>query len=168
MINTKNEMLTQLGAALDFEKQAVSKYKEFGEQTNDAFGKIVFTKLSEEEEKHVEIIQNMIDSVNDSDVLTNATFDSSTKLERITQFKISDMVDEKPKSITKNYISAIDFAIKFEQKSYEFYSNLMANTTNRLLKRAFNDLTKFEEGHVILFKEVKEMLLMDPSELLSD
>jgi len=84
---------------------------------------------------------------------------------KLTSIKADDIFPAKNKTkkgITRDYISALTYAINIEEKSYNFYKELEQMTEIPELKKLFKDLSKFEQEHLQLFKSELEFVQANP------
>jgi rubrerythrin len=165
MTTLRLEILKHLQAALEFEEDAARRYKEFLLDTKESFGKIMFSKIAVEEERHAEIISAWIDKIS-SEPSEDSFFIPSTKIMSIKPQEIFRDSEDKPHEITKDYISAIKYSLKIEERSYAFYMKLVNSVPEGKLKDVFQRLADFEKEHIFIFTSEYNIVKNDVGKLL--
>lgn len=160
IIATKDEMLKHLDAAIQLEQEGVKKYTEFSKETQNYYGKLMFERLTIEEEKHALILESWKEKLDKMQL--EKEFAETTKLESINAVEIFPTTARTTKGITKDYISALTYAIDIEEKSSHFYKELEQLAENLELKKLFEDLSKFEQEHVHLLKTELDFVQSNP------
>ena len=137
--------------AIEKEKEAVNFYKTCSELTSKAGMKKAFLEMSDEEKKHVEMLEN---------------FEPETvekiKLKEVPDMKISDYLVDMEFSPDMSYQDLLILAMKREESSVKMYSNFADNTTEPSINKLFTLLAQEETRHKNrLQKEYDEVILTD-------
>ena len=153
-------MRKHLDAAIKLEQKGIKKYTEFSKKTQNYYGKLMFERLALEEEKHALILESWKERLDSLKV--EKGFDASTRLTTINASDIFPARRKDKKGITKDYITALTYAIDIEEKSYDYYKELEHITEDPELKKLFKELSKFEHEHMKLFKKELDFAQSNP------
>lgn len=159
-IVSNKELVKHLTAAIKLEQEGVKKYTEFSKKTKNYYGKLMFERLSIEEEKHALILESWKEKLDSLRIEKEFA-----QVATLTSIKARDIFPVRKKAttgITKDYITALAYAINIEEKSYTFYKELEQMTDIPELKQLFSDLSKFEHEHLNLFKSELEFVQSNP------
>ena len=155
-----HSMMKHLNAAIRLELEGIKKYTEFAKKTKNYYGKLMFERLAMEEEKHVLLLESMKEKL---DLLKpEKEFKNVIELVAI---KASDIFPNRKKTvsgITKDYISALSYAIEIEDKTFTFYKELEELTEEKEMKKMFGNLAHFEKEHLNLFKKELTFVKQNP------
>lgn len=154
------EMKKHIDAAIKLEQQGIQKYTDFSKKTQNYYGKLMFERLAMEEEKHALILESWREKLDN--LRTEKEFNETTKLTSIKAEDIFPTRKKDKKGITKDYISALIYAIDIEEKAFDFYKELEHIAEDPKLKQLFKDLSKFEQEHMKLFKSELDFAQSNP------
>ncbi len=132
-LNNFKEVLT---FAIRKEAEAYNLYTTYSQLAKNLGTKEMFKELAQQEQKHREILQG----VEKKDV-------AEYKLEKISDLKISEFVDDEEFSPEMDYASALRLAIKREEFAQRLYSLMAEKADDPELKKLFLVLAQEESKH---------------------
>jgi rubrerythrin len=154
------EMLRHIDAAIKLEQEGIKKYTEFAKNSKNYYGKLMFERLAMEEEKHAIILEEWKERLSKAEPEQDLT--EATNLVSIKASDIFPGKDRSLKGITKDYVTALRFAVDIEDKSNHFYAELAEITADKKMSALFEDLAKFELEHLKLFKSELTFVQSNP------
>jgi rubrerythrin len=155
-----HSMIKHLNAGIKLEQEGLNKYNQFAKKTKNYYGKLMFERLALEEEKHVLVLESWKEKLDNLE--PEKEFKEVTELVSI---KPADIFPDRKKTdsgITKDYLSALSYALEIEDKTYVFYKELEELVEEKELKKMFGNLAQFEKEHLILFKKELEFVKKNP------
>lgn len=130
--------MEEIKMALQLETDGHRYYKEAAERCKNEYGKKMFEKLAADEIQHLkkfkDIAQRIFGQVDES---------PGRHLEI---FEIIDF------STTAGEYAALDHAIAFEEKAYQFFKTAADKTQDRNIKKLFETIAEEEEVHRALLE----------------
>jgi len=145
MSNEKS--LEALKIAIQTELNGIEFYKIAAEHTEDKKGKEVFKTLANDEEQHFNELKNQFESL-----LNTGKWTSLISLGEPTPLKgESPIFTEEVKSriMDKHFeMSALSIGALLESNSVDFYRQMKEEADNEIAKRLFEQLQRWEEGHL--------------------
>lgn len=141
-----------LAYAIDKEKEAVAFYKGLSTKDNFASVKETFLNFAGEEQKHVELLQGMVD---------NKSTIQNYEIKSIPDLKISDyLVDiEYEEGMFMNDI--IRLAMKREEQAVKLYKDLASRSENPEVTKIFQILIQEESKHKLALESMYDDFLAD-------
>ncbi len=125
--------MEEVKIALQLEKDGYKYYKKAAELCHNKYGKKMFEKLAEDEIKHLEkfrkIAEELFGTIEEGEV------------------KHLDIFEKIDFSTKVGEYSAIDHAIKFEERAYEYFRNAAGNAIDERARKLFEEIAKEEELH---------------------
>jgi rubrerythrin len=142
--------------ALAREQQGIAFFQENAGRLNHPAAQGVFKQLVEEERKHAQFIQGLLDQLADtgkvtlSDALSEEVdlFSNRADLEQLDQTVYESMVPD---------VTVLRMAYLIERDFAEFYTRAAEKATGEV-KSALERLAAWEEGHERLFKHLHDTL----------
>lgn len=154
-----NEIITHVDAAIKLEEEGIKFYSEMASKTLHHYGKVMFERLATEEAKHKEILTKVKEDLRNEERIKASILEIAEPID----FKeVFSERDKKREDIAKDYLSALTFAIKAEEKSYLAYKELEDMTSIDELKKVFNGLAHFEKIHWDNFKDELQFIADNP------
>ncbi|MRR33953.1 ferritin [bacterium] len=123
--------------AVENEIEAYDFYKAAGEKVKDANLKTIFNDLAEEEKKHKEFLQGLLNQA------------KPMKFDEGKDYKISESVDKPKLSISMSPADAIGLAMKNEEEAMQMYSELAKVSADKEQQEMFDSLARMEQGHKV-------------------
>lgn len=146
------EVLEPLRIALKLEQEGKQFFLDAASTTRSKLARQTFEFLAKEEDKHIEQIQKMYDSVEGSqgeDLLDAGVSDADKKLVAFNE-KLAELRDEFKGN--DDDTTAYNMALKFENGAEEFYEEKMNEAEDPLVKKFYKWLIEEEEMHSRLLK----------------
>ncbi len=136
-----------LEISLDYEKKVRDHYKMGVEKITNPVGKRIFTTLAEEEQNHVDFLQNRLECLDrpETEPMPFGTVVPPEWVEAA-QRKI-----ERPPSdaiATQSDIDLVKLALELEHETSAFYRSLMDKLENDEDKKLFEPFIDIEDGHI--------------------
>ena len=144
--------------AIEMEKEGKRFYIESAQKVASALAKKIFEELAVAEDKHIEVITKIYDGLQADRPLRQWVTEigpSGKKIEKV----FEESLVEKAKA-SEDDLRALEFGLKMENKSIEYYESLAADTGDRFEKRFYLALSYEERGHALT--------LLDSIEYLTD
>ncbi len=138
-----------LQISLEYENKVRDHYKMGVEKITDPVGKRIFTTLAEEEQNHVDFLENRMARLNDPNVEPMA-FGTVVPPEWV---EAAQRKLEKPPSdkvATQTDIELVKLALELEHETSNFYRSLMSKLDNDEDKKFFEPFIEIEDGHVAI------------------
>ena len=156
MMKAQQQVGRILAYALEREKQGVRFFKENAERLHNTAAKGVFERLAQEEIKHAEYIQHLLDQLEeDGDVVVSESLSSEIDLfgdraesEKLDQTVLESMIPD---------VTVLRMAYLIERDFAEFYTQA-ATQAKGTVKAALEQLAVWEQGHERLFKRMHDYL----------
>ena len=138
-----NEYRRTLALSVEKEVEAYEFYKEAANKSSDAMLKKLFNEFSEEERKHMQMLQSFL-----------ADESQEFKIDAVADFKVSETV-ERPKLTTEmKFVDAIALAMKNEEDAMNMYQAFAENASSEAQKIMFKNLANMETGHKARLEEI--------------
>ncbi|MBN1313965.1 MAG: ferritin family protein [Anaerolineales bacterium] len=142
--------------ALEREHQGMAFFKSNASRLNHPAAREVFERLVDEERKHAEYIQNLLDNLEKPGVVITPTglpngneiFQARAEMEHLDQTVYESMAPD---------VTILRMAFLIERDFAEFYRDAASNSTGEV-KEALEKLARWEEGHERLFKQFHDTL----------
>ncbi len=152
----KSQVSRVLAYALEREKQGVRFFQENTERLYNTAAKGIFERLAQEEIKHAEYIQHLLDQLEgDKDIVISDTLSSEIDLfgdraesEQLDQTVLESMIPD---------VTVLRMAYLIERDFAEFYAQA-ASQAEGAVKAALEQLAVWEQGHERLFKRMHDTL----------
>jgi rubrerythrin len=138
-----NEYRKTLALSVDKEVEAYEFYKQASEKANDPMLKKLFKEFSEEERKHMQMIQSFL-----ADESLPFSIDATA------DFKISETVERPKMSVEMKFVDAIALAMKNEEDAMNTYKSFAASASDPDQKKMFENLANMETGHKTRLEEI--------------
>ncbi|UPM53353.1 ferritin-like domain-containing protein [Gottfriedia acidiceleris] len=122
------KLINDIEKAINGEYSAISCYTKLADMTKNKNERKIILEIKEDEIKHY----NQFVSIYTS--LTG----------RHPQAKVSENCPD-------TYIEGLEFALKDEQETVDFYLSISDETSNQFIKNAFNRAAKDEQNHAVWF-----------------
>ena len=141
--------------AILLEHKGKAFYKQIAEQTSSKAVKEFFENMVEEEESHVQILTEQLQSLKSNGQLKAVTYKDNTN--EISESVLSKEI--KAEISGAGYeAAAISAALLMEEKAVTYYSDRAKTTEDELEKKLFNWLTNWEMDHVKLLITIDKEL----------
>jgi rubrerythrin len=142
--------------AIQMEKKASLFYREAAEQTSDPQAKEVLMKFSEDEEKHGQYLQILVDNYyikhNRFDIPDMAAAEHPISQDGLIYSKSIEELSRNPEPV----MAAVDRFASAEGEAIKLYRQLAGETGDATLSRFFTKLADWEEKHLALLKKQAE------------
>ncbi|MEO0199408.1 MAG: ferritin family protein [candidate division WOR-3 bacterium] len=141
----KGNISTALDLAMDIEKDSIFRYLEIARKTKDTSGKNMFITLAMEEVKHLLILSEARQIVEEEVHLKPLEVPKS-EIEGV----LPDIIKREKKKHGKselNELDALEIALEHEKKAMDFYEKKSVEMTDETLKNLFKRLYEMERGH---------------------
>jgi len=151
-IKDLNEILEPLRIALKLEKEGKQFFLDAAGSTRSKIARQTFEFLAKEEDKHIDHIQKMYESVEGSqgkDLLDAGVSDADRKLAEFNS-RLAKLRDEFKGG--SDDATAYDMALKFENGAEEFYDKMMKESADSRVKKFYKWLIEEESMHSRLLK----------------
>ncbi len=136
--------------AIRNEEKAIHSYGSLAEISRTPGLKKLLLELQEEEENHKKLLQEITEEKIES-----------LEIEEVTDFKISDYLEEEPPGSDMNFQDLLILAAKKEQKAVELYSDMERKVENKELKKLFEFLIQQEKSHKLKLEEEYEKHVLE-------
>jgi rubrerythrin len=153
----RDELSKHLSAAIELEERGIALYSRYASESTTSFGEMLFKRLAEDEEQHRESLIGI-----KAAYTTKKTAGAADKLIPIDHKDIFSPGSRKPSDITKEYLTALAYAIDVEEKSYLFYTELSEMATDATLKKLFRELSNIEKGHIEIIRDEIDFAIQNP------
>lgn len=142
------DVLDAVRLALTLEREEVDYYRLASDKTVNPNGKKVFEYLADEEEKHIEALKNLINSVESKDSwLSDEELFDKKACRTLRKKRPAGIIPDKVKSDAGD-LEALRQAISIEKKSIEFYTDAACNVKNKGAAQMFHFLIEAEKEHL--------------------
>lgn len=151
-VRNLNSILEPLRIALKLEKEGKQFFLEAAGSTRGKIARQTFEFLAKEEDKHIEHIQKMYESVEGSqgkDLLDAGISDADRKLTEFNS-RLAKLRDEFKGSSDDS--AAYNMAMKFENGAEQFYKKMMNESDDPRVKKFYKWLIEEESMHSRLLK----------------
>jgi rubrerythrin len=140
-----SETEKHIDAAIQLEQKGIEFYSDMTEKSEHEYAKLMFKRLADDEKDHKSVLE----------ALKQKLPESSEKAESLEPINADEIFSKREENLefTKDYASALAFAVETEEESIKVYEKL--RDTSEEMKDIFEMLVKFEQGH----KEVLEIEL---------
>ena len=149
-----------LKCAMQMEKDGIEYYAEAATNSSQALGRNLFLSLVEDEKKHYEWLEQLLESVEGACADAPAVR-GKERFETI----FSEARKESGGVVkgTNSDLEAIDRACEMEKKGFEYYKKAAAESSNTALKELCEKLADWESNHFEMLQNTKKYL-QDPKE----
>ncbi len=144
MTKKKEEILKHIDAAIKLEETGIVVYSDMVKKTKNFYAGNMFERLANEEKKHKGILLNV-----KREILKDEEIER-IDVRDVNPVNFKEIFVDRNKTteeITQDYITALVFAVKAEEKSYLEYKELESISDDKKLKLLFDSLAKFEKNH---------------------
>jgi rubrerythrin len=142
--------------ALQREHEGMSFFRQNAARFSHAAAAGAFAKLADEEQKHIEFIQAMIDGL-DRDGSTGLETGSALEAEGFfSQRAQTEMLDQTVIESMVPDLSVLRMAYLIERDFAEFYEMAAGRVEDAAAKKALHMLARWERGHEELFKKMHD------------
>ena len=150
------QVLMALTTGIQSEAAAYVFYVEAAKKSQSAQFKDVFEKLALEEKMHFQILEGQHDSLVRSEKwISTADILKKPGLPEIGEEMTSRHKDLIAEVRAANTVKTIlDIAYRLEEEAYDMFDAAAGRTDSAEGKKIFNDLAKFESGHMTIIKEM--------------
>jgi len=160
MMTGKEDLLQSLIEVFIMEKGTKLFYAEAAGKATTSHVRNIFDELSRWEEKHMDFIQYLYQSVN-GDQETMSFHDFSNRVETpVTEggIPLKDLKDKMEQYIYKNEKEALTLAMEIEGKAFNLYRKLSRDSEDANAKVLFAEMMDQEVKHINYLKELKVKL----------
>jgi rubrerythrin len=161
MISDKEDLLNALVEAFLMEKGTKEFYAHAAEKSESGEAKKTFRDLSRWEEKHMEFIQFLYQSIyGDKEIKTFEEFKNRTEAP-ISEagIPVKDLETKIKKHHVKDEKQALTLAMEIEGKAYNLYRKLSQNAKDTNAKIVFKEMMEQEVKHVHYLKQMRLNLI---------
>lgn len=141
-----------LNFAIDREKEAVEFYTELSNKESFAAVKETFRNFAKEEQKHVNLIQ---------DIAGNKEMIDNYEFKKVADLKISDYMVDKEYEEGMPMQEVLRIAMKREEHSVKLYKELAEHADDAEFIRVFNLLAQEEAEHKLALETMYDDYLAD-------
>ncbi len=156
MSSKTEERIKALEVALNNESRERDFYLKHAERTNNAFGKMMFQSIAQDEDDHYQRILELHKKLSQEgkwpETLPLKVKD--TEVKTILK-KLVDSIDTSAKADTDD-MEAVKIAIEFEANGEKFYSDLRDSVDNPVEKEFFSLLATMEREHRLSLEDTYE------------
>lgn len=147
MQRTKHQALEPLAVALKLEQEGKKFFLETAQKFKSKLARQTFEFLAQEEDKHIERIQEFYHSIESTGQTHHLKIEESTASARLEAFneKLATLKDEISASATD--IEAYQYALKFENGAEEFYEKSRRESRDENVRAFYRWLIQEEEMH---------------------
>lgn len=135
--------MEEIKIALQLEKDGYAYYKKAAELCPNEYGKKMFEKLAQDEIEHLRKFKSIAEEIFKKNV------DDRGEGKHLDIFEKIDFSTKAGES------TALDHAIKFEERAHEFFKNSAEKARNEKVKKLFEEIAKEEEMHKQLLEAEK-------------
>ncbi|MEM1513810.1 MAG: ferritin family protein [Candidatus Thermoplasmatota archaeon] len=136
--------MEEINIALQLEKNGYAFYKKASSLCKNIYGKKMFEKLAEDEIRHLEkfreIARKILGNFSEKEV------------------EIDNILGEIDFSSRAGEYAALEYAIDFEKRAYEYFKRASENAKDAKLKELFKNIAKEEEMHKELLEAERNYL----------
>ncbi len=150
------DVLLALNAGIQSETAAYVFYIEASKKTQAKQFKDVLERLAMEEKMHFQILEGQHHSLIRSEKWISTA--DALKTEGLPE--IGEEMNETHRALIKEVQAAstvktiLEIAYRLEEEAFELFDRQASQTSSAEGKKIFNDLAKFEEGHMRLIQEM--------------
>ena len=150
------DILEPLRVALKLEQEGRKFFREAAERCEGDLPRKTFEFLADEEDKHIEHIEEFFKSLVDSEDAAPPPVDDDAAEDRFVDF--ANRMDELKEEIkpTASDVEAYQYAIRFENGAEEFYAEQAAKADKPHVKKFYQWLIREEERHAKLLNNCVE------------
>ncbi|MBF0328821.1 MAG: ferritin family protein [Nitrospirae bacterium] len=145
--------MSALQTAAKMESDAIKFYREASEKTKNAVGKKMFLSIVEDEKRHLEIINKLINKNEFSASDASAPMKS---INTVFESMKNEMLQRAEAS--SDELEAFKIAMEMEREGKEFYKQSAAGAASDKEKELFNLLASEEEEHYTIFANTYNFL----------
>lgn len=157
MITGKEDLLQSLIEAFLMEKGTKEFYVQAAEISSNGNVKRMFSELGRWEEKHMDYIQHLYQSVQGD--INAKSFEAFKEREEapLTEsgIPVKDLKERVEKYSIKDENNALSLAMEIEGKAYNFYRKLSQNAVNSNAKVFFGEMKDQEVKHIDYLKNMR-------------
>jgi rubrerythrin len=144
-MSIKEELVTGLKEAMIAERTGVEFYTTAAERTHDPQGKEVFSRLAEEEKRHLEYLRRLFNNL-----LNGSPFEPLNDKSVIDLTQASPIFSKELRERVQSAhweMTALSVGLALEQASVERYRTLAEKAGQPEMREFFNGLVHWEESH---------------------
>jgi rubrerythrin len=147
-----DEQMNAIEIALKMETDAIGFYRDAAEMTSHPAGKKMFLSIMEDEKRHIEMIQSLVNEME----LTAEQIDPMEKIKSVFEELKDEMIADI--SATEDELAALETAMKMEKEGFEFYRKVAEESPDPKSKELFERLVIEEERHYEVFSNTHSFL----------
>jgi len=149
--------------ALQREREGKSFFQTNAGRMSHAAASGIFSRLADEEQKHIDFIQRLIDSLEggDRDAQPAAELEAGERFARRAE---SEMLDQTVIESMVPDVAILRMAYLIERDFAEFYETAAAKAEGEA-QAALATLARWERGHERLFKELHDRVFQEYAEM---
>jgi rubrerythrin len=136
--------MEEINIALQLEKNGYAFYKKASSLCKNIYGKKMFEKLAEDEIRHLEKFR---------EIAKDIFGDFAEK-----EIDIDNIFGKIDFSTRAGEYAALEYAIDFEKKAYDYFKRASENAKDAKLKELFKNIAKEEEMHKELLEAERNYL----------
>ncbi|MEK6528009.1 MAG: ferritin family protein [Nitrospirota bacterium] len=158
MITGKEDIVQALIEAFLMEKGTREFYSRAAGKAVNLQARKIFAELSEWENRHMDFIQFLYQSLQGNrEVKSFEEFSSKTQAP-LTEagIPVKDLEAKAEKYNFKNETEALALAMEIEVKAYELYRRLSQNTADTSVKVVFEEMAEQETRHINYLKKMRQ------------
>ncbi|MEK7308012.1 MAG: ferritin family protein [Nitrospirota bacterium] len=158
MITGKEDIVQALIEAFLMEKGTRELYSRAAGKAVNLQARKIFAELSEWENRHMDFIQFLYQSLQGNrEVKSFEEFSSKTQAP-LTEagIPVKDLEAKAEKYNFKNETEALALAMEIEVKAYELYRRLSQNTADTSVKVVFEEMAEQETRHINYLKKMRQ------------
>lgn len=145
-------MKDAIETAIKMETDAMAFYQEAANKTSHPFGKEMFKGFIKDETRHLKILQDVFRG---NDV--NAELIRPKESIKTVFSELKDKMMQRVK-VLDNELEAVNIALKFEKKGFDFYKNAAVTAESQKEKELFEKLSLEENDHYTILLETYKFL----------
>jgi len=158
MAKAHPDTLAALTSGIQSEVASYVFYLEASKKTEAQEHKEVLEKLALEEKDHFHILERQYDSlvrsekwISTADILNQ---DGLPEISEEMSSQHQDLIDEVAN--THSMTTILDIAYRLEEEAYQLFSSAKEKVPSEEGKKMFEQLSRFEQGHMKLISEMKK------------
>ena len=154
------DTLQALSTGIQAEVASYVFYLEAAKKANNDEQKKILEKLAYEEKDHFYILERQYDSL----IRTEKWISTADSLKAEGLPEISEAMTNQHRALIDDVITAdsmdqvLDIAYSLEEEAYELFHSAAEKCETEAGKKIFTELSKFEQGHMILIDEMRKNL----------
>jgi len=152
--------LEALRIAIDLEKEGYRFYEMLLEKSNDGKVKDAFKYLADKEKEHIELFENLYHMSEDTPMSEEVFLNRSAgeNLRKIAALEVFPIEEAEALTEKADEFDVLKIGMKVEERTIQFFSELIKEDKNEERRRTFEVLLMEEEEHLKTLKDVHESL----------